>query len=118
MVKVGDFINLRNWFSDVWAEVVHVGDGSVQFCQYNKGGNERWLEHSFFPTRDIRKVAAADSPEVRSAWRGGILYAASSYRGGFGQQAEWPTPLTAESPFSNNRRERNDAAITHRRFGE
>jgi len=86
-VKVGDYVSLDTWFSDVWAEVMWVYGDHVTFVQYNKGGTERWTSSVMLGSKciSIREVSTT-RPQHAS-----VIYSDREYYGSFGRWALWPT---------------------------
>lgn len=97
----GEFVNLHDWFGDVWAEVLWSTSYSCTLVRYSKYGNERYTSSA--TKEEIRKVLV-ERPEHY-----GVLYTDRTYDGGWpGRQALWPTSAREENTkllYTSNYRE-------------
>lgn len=120
-LKTGDFVQMSDWFGDVWAEVLHVsGDPlndpddywQVYYCQYNKGGTERWIgSDSLVPIRKYitKEEAQRGSNELWRCKISGVVHTVDEYFGNSGsapRYQKWPSKLFDGLRWSSNYREK------------
>jgi hypothetical protein len=104
-INIGDFVQMDDWFGDIWAEVVSVSISadvdmqryaSVDIIVYEKYGRSRNKQQAYLG--DIRAILPAAEAATR---RGEIFHTIDAKRGGNSLFASWPTqagPHTRTNP--------------------
>ncbi len=100
-VEQGDFIQLKRWFFDTFAEVINAvgesGQQTIYYCAYGRHGRERfiaWSNEAQDPLRHVVKCA-------RLPCSAAVKYAANRFERslyvGRGGPVSWPRPLASDS---------------------
>lgn len=77
-VNEGEFVQLRTWFGDVWAEVVMASGNMFKTIRYEKNTPTSYLSMLEF-TDSIRYVKTKTELETMGAFRTDIVYAREGY---------------------------------------
>jgi hypothetical protein len=96
-IEVGDFVNLLDWFNDIWAEVIRVyvsGDNprynNVTYITYSKDGHSRNTDDTAFGRlRSVKKPAEVD-------FKSGVFYTLKG-KYNYGHPTVWP-PVHGGTP--------------------
>jgi uncharacterized protein YodC (DUF2158 family) len=96
-LKVGDVVNLKSYYPDIWLEVLWVSSDMFTCCKYNKAGTERWKLLEF--KKQINQVRTKE--EIPENYKDGIYYMANG-KFGYAANVKWPTPLTDKSKAHSN----------------
>lgn len=85
---IGDFVQSRNWFGDVWSEVLKVFRERGVVHAIVMATHRTGSHHEYAFTSDLRrKIHKSDAP-----WREGELRIAHTSTGSFGGREDPPLP--------------------------
>lgn len=100
-IEVGDLINPKGFYGDIWLEVIKSFDDMVSAIQYSKYGEERW-DRLFFINEISEVKKKEDIPEEKTD---GTYHLVNGKFGPFGRNYPWKHNY--KGGYHSNRPEKN-----------